>query len=86
MTIRICIHRHSKANKESTGKSHKSRSLSELVELVSTGAIQIPQSLMSYAEDRSQLLDQIFSILTSDDIKEMLPDALKVCLFVAVQL
>lgn len=74
------MYRRSKKNKDSIGKAHKSRSLSELVELVSTGAIQIPQSLMSYVEDKSQLLDQIFTILASDDIKEMLPESLKVCL------
>lgn len=76
----MCICRRSKKNKESTtGKAHKSRSLSELVELVSSGVIQIPQSLMAYAEDKSQLLDQIFTILGSDEIKDMLPDPLKVC-------
>ena len=73
------MHRRSKKSKETSGKSHKSRSLSELVELVSSGAIQIPQSLMAYAEDKSQLLDQIFTILGSDDIQDMLPDPLKVC-------
>jgi len=55
------------------------RSVSELAQLVSSGTVHIPKSLVHYVEDRVQLLDQIFTILSPSDVKGMLPDILKVC-------
>ena len=52
--------------------------MSELAELVTSGVIQVPKSLSHYQEDVVQLLDQIFTILSPNDIKGMLPDILKV--------
>jgi hypothetical protein len=57
----------------------KVQSISELAELVKSGQVQVPRSLVDYQEDRFQLLDQVFTILSPDDVKGMLPDILKVC-------
>ncbi len=54
------------------------RSVSELAKLVSTGAICLPKSLTHYVDDRAQLLDQVFTILSPSDVRGMLPDILKV--------
>ena len=54
------------------------RSVTELVKLVISGEIKVPQTLGHFVEDRVQLLDQVFTILSEDDIKGMLPDILKV--------
>ena len=56
----------------------KVHSVAELAELVKSGAIQEPKSLTHYQNDRAKLLDQVFTILSSEDIKGMLPDILKV--------
>ena len=56
----------------------KVRSVSELAELVTSGAVRVPKSLVEYVDDRVQLLDQVFTILSPTDIKGMLPDILKV--------
>ena len=54
------------------------RSVSELAKLVTSGRIRVPKSLVHYVDDRAQLLDQIFTILSPSDVKGMLPDILKV--------
>ena len=69
-----------KKEKEREG-SLRVRSISELARLVSSGAIRVPKSLINYADDRTQLMDQVFTILSPDDIKGMLPDILKVHVF-----
>lgn len=56
----------------------KVQSISELAELVKSGQVQVPRSLVDYQTDRFQLLDQVFTILSPDDVKGMLPDILKV--------
>ena len=38
----------------------------------------MPKSLAHYIEDRPQLVDQLFTILSESDVKGMLPDILKV--------
>ena len=70
--------RHSRG--EGRRESLRVRSVSELARLVSSGTIHVPKSLVHYMEDRVQLLDQIFTILSPSDVKGMLPDILKVCL------
>lgn len=60
----------------STGKK-KVRSISELVKLVISGEVKVPQSLTHYVGDCHQLLDQVFAILSDSDVKGMLPDILK---------
>lgn len=52
--------------------------MSELAELVKSGQVQLPKSLVHYQKDKVQLLDQMFTILSPDDVKGMLPDILKV--------
>ena len=52
--------------------------MSELAELVKTGQVQVPKSLSHYMSDRVQLLDQVFTILSQDDVKDMIPASLKV--------
>ena len=54
------------------------QTISELVKLVIAGEVKVPQSLSHYVEDRAQLLDQVFTILSETDIRGMLPDILKV--------
>ena len=54
------------------------QTISELVKLVIAGEVTVPQSLSHYVEDRAQLLDQVFTILSETDIRGMLPDILKV--------
>ena len=56
----------------------KVRSISELAELVKSGQVQVPKSLVHYQQNRLQLLDQVFTILSPKDVKGMLPDILKV--------
>lgn len=65
-------------DKESKGGKLRIQSVSELADLVTSGAIQIPKSLTFYLKDRAQLLDQVFTILSPDDVKGKLPDILKV--------
>lgn len=60
----------------------KVRSISELAELVKSGQVQVPRSLLHYQQDKVQLLDQVFTILSPKDVKGMLPDILKVILHV----
>ena len=43
-----------------------------------TGKLEVPLSLTNYITDHTSLIDQIFTILTGDDIEGMLPDILKV--------
>ena len=43
-----------------------------------SGEVSVPRSLSHYAEDRVQLLDQVFTILSESDVRGMLPDILKV--------
>lgn len=62
----------------SSSSKHKVRNISELAKLVSSGRVKVPQSLVKYVDERLVLLDQLFTILTPDDIKGMLPDILKV--------
>ena len=69
--------KHTRAHGASSGK-HKVRNISELAKLVASGKVKIPQSLESYADDKMVLLDQLFTILTPNDIRGMLPDILKV--------
>ena len=38
----------------------------------------MPCSLLDYVDDHTSLIDQIFTILTIEDIEGMLPDILKV--------
>ena len=40
----------------------------------------MPKSLKHYVEDRHQLLDQVFTILSESDVRGMLPDILKASL------
>ena len=54
------------------------KSVSELAKLVTSGRLHVPKSLVHYVDDRAQLLDQIFTILSPSDVKGMLPDILKV--------
>ena len=78
------ITRHPGKRKKSKGKEKdgsfrlKVQSISELAELVKSGQVQVPRSLVEYQKDRFQLLDQVFTILSADDVKGMLPDILKV--------
>ena len=44
------------------------------------GRSDFPKSLMSYVGDRDELLEEVFTILSKEDIKGLLPDILKVCL------
>ena len=68
--------KHARAHPSSS--RHKIRNISELAKLVSSGRVKVPQSLENYADDKLILLDQLFTILTPDDIRGMLPDILKV--------
>ena len=54
------------------------RTVTELAALVASGAVRVPQSLQHYVGDRTQLLDQVFTILSPGDVTGMLPDVLKV--------
>lgn len=65
----------------SSSSKHKVRNITELAKLVSSGKVSVPQSLAKYTEERLLLLDQLFTILTPDDIRGMLPDILKVCIW-----
>ena len=56
----------------------KLKSISQLAKLVQLGKIAIPKSVLHYVEDAPQLLDQVFTILTPEDVKGVLPDILKV--------
>ena len=67
-----------RGKKEGRRESLQVRSVSELAKLVTSGKIRVPKSLVDYVDDRAQLLDQVFTILSPSDIKGMLPDILKV--------
>jgi hypothetical protein len=63
------------------GTKKKVRTISELVKLVISGEVKVPKTLGHYyVEDRVQLLDQVFTILSEDDVRGMLPDILKMVL------
>ena len=85
VVIDLSIFRTHESKKDKHGRSHgassdrhKVRNISELAKLVASGKVKIPQSLESYGDDKPVLLDQLFTILTPNDIKGMLPDILKV--------
>lgn len=63
----------------SSSSGNKVKNIMELAKMVSSGKVKVPQSLVNYIDDRTLLLDQLFTILTPDDIRGMLPDTLKVC-------
>ena len=42
-----------------------------------SGEVKVPKGLRHYAEDRAQLLDQVFTILSESDVRGVLPDILK---------
>lgn len=71
---------HSKRTKPKSKKDIKAglKTVSELAKLVTSGAVQVPKSLVHYASDKPVLLDQIFTILSPSDVNGMLPDILKV--------
>ena len=76
-------HRSSSQSKRAKPKSKKDikaglKTVSELAKLVTSGAVQVPKSLLNYASDKAMLLDQVFTILSPTDVNEMLPDILKV--------
>ena len=50
----------------------------QLAKLVQAGSLSMPRGLDAYFDDRPSLLDQLFTILTQDDIQGLLPDILKV--------
>ena len=58
--------------------------MTELAALVASGAIRVPKGLQHYVADRTELLDQVFTILSPADVRGMLPDVLKVCVCVCV--
>ena len=76
-----CYSRHakssSKSSRSSTTTGRKVRSISELVKLVISGEVQVPKTLGHYVEEREELLDQVFTVLSENDIRGMLPDILK---------
>ncbi|XP_019855178.1 PREDICTED: guanine nucleotide-binding protein-like 3 homolog [Amphimedon queenslandica] len=49
----------------------------QLAKLVQAGSLSIPRGLDAYFDDRLSLLDQLFTILTQQDIHGLLPDILK---------
>ena len=49
-----------------------------LKELQITSISTFPKPLREYIDDRSKLLDEVFTVLSRDDIECMLPDILKV--------
>ena len=55
----------------------KVRTISELVKLVISGEVKVPKCLRHYMDDRPQLLDQTFTILSESDVRGMLPDILQ---------
>ena len=59
-------------------QKHKFKTLAQLAKLVQSGKLDIPRSLVEYVDDHASLIDQIFTILTIEDIEGMLPDILKV--------
>ena len=77
------LYRDSNQSKRTKPKSKKDikaglKTVSELAKLVTSGAVQVPKSLVHYASDKALLLDQVFTILSPNDVNEMLPDILKV--------
>lgn len=75
--------RYSSQSKRTKPKSKKEiktglKTVSELAKLVTSGAVQVPKSLVHYASDKALLLDQVFTILSPNDVNGMLPDILKV--------
>ena len=74
-----------KKNNGSKKEKLKVQSVSELADLITSGTIQVPRSLTHYMNDPVQLLDQVFTILSPEDVKGKLPDILKVSNYVAVQ-
>ena len=59
------------------GAKKKVRTISELVKLVISGEVKVPKTLTHYVDDRPQLLEQVFTILSENDVRGMLPDILK---------
>lgn len=68
-----------KSTSKATSPGLRVRSVTELAALVASGAVRVPKGLQHYVADRSELLDQVFNILTPTEVEEMLPDVLKVC-------
>ena len=62
----------------SSRQDQKLKTLSQLAKLVQSGKLDLPCSLIEYIDDHTSLIDQIFTILTLEDIEGMLPDILKV--------
>lgn len=58
-------------------KQTKIKNLSQFAKLVQTGKLEVPLSLTNYITDHTSLIDQLFTILTGEDIEGMLPDILK---------
>ena len=82
--ISFLYYRSSSQSKRSKSKSKKDikaslKTVSELAKLVTSGAVQVPKSLVNYTTDKALLLDQVFTILSPNDVNGMLPDILKVC-------
>ena len=73
-------------DRERRGERLKVHSITELAELVKSGQVQVPRSLVHYQNDKVQLLDQVFTILSPDDVKGMLPDILKVSAWYSIPL
>ena len=89
MHTMIILHsrHHVKKGKKKKGKERESskkgsrlkvQSIMELAELVKSGQVRVPKSLMHYHQDRVQLFDQVFTILSPEDVKQMIPNILKV--------
>ncbi len=83
MSDNFFVYRDSRQSRRSKPKSKKDikaglKTVSELAKLVTSGAVQVPKSLVHYASDKPLLLDQIFTILSPNDVTGMLPDILKV--------
>ena len=64
-------------NERSNSSSHH-KNLMQLAKLVQAGSLSMPRGLDAYFDDRPSLLDQLFTILTQEDIQGLLPDILKV--------
>ena len=81
--VLLILCRGSSQSKRAKPKSKKDikaglKTVSELAQLVTSGAVQVPKSLVHYASDKALLLDQVFTILSPSDVNGMLPDILKV--------
>ena len=68
-----------KKQRAKTASRHKIKNVLELTKMVQSGKLKVPKSLLHYIDDHGTLLEQLFTILTQEDIKGMAPDTLKVC-------